>query len=135
MASIASITPEQVRDALREVIDPEIGIDIVELGLVYGIEVEDKKVSISVTMTTPACPLHTYVLESIETTLKKAFPELEQIDVKLVWDPPWRPEMMSDRAKAELGWKPDERRPGVRWRLASRKARSRPANKRKEDAR
>lgn len=97
-----SIT-DRVREALRLVIDPEIGINIVDLGLVYGIDVADGDVRIDVTMTTPACPLSEYVSTSAEAAVRREVPELYGVSVNLVWDPPWRPDMMSDEARRLLG--------------------------------
>lgn len=94
----------QVWDALREVLDPELGINIVDLGLVYDVAVEDGHVRVAVTMTTPACPLHGYVLDAIEFVLRRDLPQVRSVDVRLVWDPPWHPEMMSADAKRQLGW-------------------------------
>lgn len=94
----------QVWDALRQVMDPELGIDIVNLGLVYDVVVEDGTARIAVTMTTPACPLHSYVLEAIESVLRRELPQLRAVEVRLVWDPPWHPRMMSSEARRQLGW-------------------------------
>ncbi|HEX6979495.1 MAG TPA: metal-sulfur cluster assembly factor [Alphaproteobacteria bacterium] len=101
----------EIREALREVIDPEIGINIVDLGLVYGIEVADDRVRIEVTMTTPACPLGDYITREIRGVLQRVTGSRDATEVVLVWDPPWKPEMMSDAAKRALGWTPDNVRP------------------------
>jgi len=94
----------QVEDLLREVVDPELGINIVDLGLVYDVAVEDGTVRVAVTMTTPACPLHAYVLDAIESVLRRELPQVRRVDVRLVWDPPWHPDRMSREAKRLLGW-------------------------------
>ena len=94
---------DRVREALRLVIDPEIGINIVDLGLVYRIEVADGDARIDVTMTTPACPLSEYVSTSAEASVRREVPELYGVSINLVWDPPWRPDMMSDDARRLLG--------------------------------
>ncbi len=91
-------------DALREVLDPELGINIVDLGLVYDVAVEDAAVRVAVTMTTPACPLHGHVVDAIEFVLRRDLPHLRRVDVRLVWDPPWHPGMMSHEARRQLGW-------------------------------
>src|SRR5512139_3007020 len=96
---------DQVLDALREVIDPEIGVNVVDLGLVYGVNVQGKDVRIAMTMTTPACPLHEYISEAAKTAVRRHVPEVEKVDVEIVWDPPWSPAMMSDEAKRQLGWR------------------------------
>jgi metal-sulfur cluster biosynthetic enzyme len=99
-----TITPERVRKALRHVIDPELGINVVDLGLVYNITVEDGRVSIAMTMTTPACPLGETLTEQAESTVWQNVPGVTSVTVDLVWEPPWRPSMMSDTAREELGW-------------------------------
>lgn len=98
-------TADQVREALRRVIDPEIGINIVDLGLVYGIEVAGGDVRVDVTMTTPACPLGEYVLAGAEAAIRRDVPGARSVEVRLVWEPPWSPERMSDEARHQLGWR------------------------------
>jgi metal-sulfur cluster biosynthetic enzyme len=97
--------PDLLREFLREVIDPEIGINIVDLGLVYGIQLSgDGVATIRMTLTTPGCPLGGYLDDAIRDTLWGA-PGVTDVDVEIVWDPPWDPdEMMSDWAKGQLGW-------------------------------
>jgi metal-sulfur cluster biosynthetic enzyme len=97
-------TEERIRDALREVDDPEIGINIVDLGLVYGIDVSMGHVHIKMTMTTPACPLHAYLSAASQDAIRRRFPEVATVDIELVWDPPWEPAKMSSVAKQQLGW-------------------------------
>jgi len=98
------VTADEVREALRLVIDPELGINVVDLGLVYDVRVDDGRVRILMTMTTPACPLGESLSEEAEATVWQRVPGVKSVDVELVWDPPWRPSMMSDAAKAQLGW-------------------------------
>lgn len=100
-------TEGQIREALREVIDPEVGINIVDLGLVYGIKTWDGHIHVAVTMTTPACPLGDYITEQMQRALRRLAPGVSDIQCDIVWDPPWRPSMMSDDAKAQLGWAGD----------------------------
>ena len=95
---------EQIREALRGVMDPEIGINIVDLGLVYNVDVRGNDVHIQMTMTTQACPLHEYIAESARTAVRHAVPEVAGVDVEMVWDPPWSPAMMSAEAKRQMGW-------------------------------
>jgi metal-sulfur cluster biosynthetic enzyme len=95
----------QVLDALRQVIDPELGINIVDLGLVYGTEVREDRVHVRMTMTTPACPMEELLMEMVHPAILREIPGARTVDVDLVWDPPWRPEMMSQTAKSQLGWK------------------------------
>jgi metal-sulfur cluster biosynthetic enzyme len=99
------VTHEAVTDALRQVIDAEIGVNIVDLGLVYGVDIEDSGVHVAMTMTTQACPLHTYLTEQSEASIRTLVPEVQSVEIEMVWDPPWNPAMMSDAAKHQLGWK------------------------------
>lgn len=99
------LTKDSVLAALREVIDPELGINIVDLGLVYDAQISDGSASIQMTMTTPACPLHSYVERAVQEVMRKRLPELKSVIVNLVWEPPWNPKMMSTEAKHQLGWK------------------------------
>lgn len=98
--------PELLRELLREVIDPEIGINIVDLGLVYGIELSGGGVAvIRMTLTTPGCPLGGYIEDAIQEILWGT-PGVDDVDVRIVWDPPWDPDdMLSDWAKDQLGWR------------------------------
>lgn len=97
------VTKLQVREALKKVIDPEIGINIVDLGLVYDVQVEGGVAHVRMTLTVPGCPLANMLTYQAEKFVR----ELEGItDVKLelTWDPPWNPKMMSEDAKRKLGW-------------------------------
>ncbi len=96
--------PDAVLDAMRSVIDPELGINVVDLGLVYSAEAAQGEIRIVMTMTTPACPLHSYIRESAERVLRKRFAGLRSVSIEIVWDPPWSPAMMSAQAKKQLGW-------------------------------
>lgn len=93
-----------LRDALSQVEDPEAGMNIVDLGLVYGIEVGPGRVRVEMTMTTAACPMADMIVEDVERVLHEATPEGTVIDVALVWDPPWTPDRMSGIAKEHFGW-------------------------------
>jgi metal-sulfur cluster biosynthetic enzyme len=95
---------QTVRDALLKVIDPEAGENIVDLGLVYGIEVENNAAKVNLTMTSPACPVGEMLLDDIHSTLTNMLPDEMKIDINLVWDPPWNPDMISNEAKQRLGW-------------------------------
>jgi metal-sulfur cluster biosynthetic enzyme len=96
-------TETEIREALRSVIDPEIGVNIVDLGLVYCIEVEDVHVRIAMTMTSPACPLADYLKDLVVSAIRERAPEVVEVDVNLEWDPPWDPDMMSEQARRQLG--------------------------------
>ena len=95
---------EEVRALLRQVIDPEVGINIVDLGLIYGLEVRDDTILIRLTMTSPACPLGDVIVSDIDAVLDAAIPQDIGIKVQLVWEPPWSPEMMAPEARKHFGW-------------------------------
>jgi metal-sulfur cluster biosynthetic enzyme len=95
-----------VRDALRQVLDPEAGMNIVDLGLVYGIDVSDTAVRIDLTMTSAACPLAESIIDEVSAAVAAVVPPDTRIDVALVWDPPWTPDRMSDFAREHFGWAP-----------------------------
>ncbi len=94
-------TKEEIMEALMKVDDPELGINIVDLGLVYDVLLQEKKATIQMTLTTPACPLIGHLVSEIEEKVKLL--GFEEVVVDLVWEPPWNPEKMSDRAKMMLG--------------------------------
>jgi metal-sulfur cluster biosynthetic enzyme len=103
------ITEEMVRSALKNVYDPEIGLDLVNLGLIYRVEiVEDgRKVDIDMTFTTPACPAGPQLLDQVKREvlgLNTVYRNLEEVQVNLVWTPFWNPQMMSQEARDELGF-------------------------------
>jgi metal-sulfur cluster biosynthetic enzyme len=93
-----------IAGALGRVVDPEVALDIVSIGLVYGVRVADGRIDVQVTMTTAACPVTDVIVADIEDELDRAAPDNYLIHVDLVWEPPWTPERMSDRAKAFMGW-------------------------------
>lgn len=101
-----TVTPEGVREVLRQnVHDPEIGLNIVDLGLVYGIDVKDSKVvDIKMTLTSPGCPVGPQLISGVQTYIQRAYPHLDAINVHVVWTPMWTPEMMSQEAKDQLGF-------------------------------
>jgi metal-sulfur cluster biosynthetic enzyme len=96
-------TKEEVFDALRQVEDPELGMDIVELGLLYDVEVEGPRVKVIHTLTSMGCPVGPMIQENVDQIVR-AMPDVEDVDVELTWDPPWSPEKMSDDAKFILGF-------------------------------
>jgi metal-sulfur cluster biosynthetic enzyme len=85
-----TVTREQVWSALGEVFDPENGMSIVELGLVYSIDIHDEAVNVTMTLTTPGCPLHSSITDWARQAIKRV-PGVETIDVRLTFDPPWTP--------------------------------------------
>ena len=90
--------------ALEQVVDPEVALNIVDVGLVYGVVVRDNRMDVNVTMTSAACPVTDTIIEDIEAQLDRAMPPDMLIHVELVWEPPWTPERMSDQARGFMGW-------------------------------
>lgn len=95
---------ESLKAILRQVIDPEVGINIVDLGLIYGIEITPEQVSIQMTMTSPACPMGDMIMGDIDAALDAALPPDMRVVVNLVWEPPWNPNMMNEDARGHFGW-------------------------------
>ena len=95
-------TDTDIREALRHVVDPEIGVNIVDLGLVYRIEVEGARARIAMTMTSPACPLVDYLKDLVTSAIRQHVPDVVHVDIDIEWEPPWDPDMMSDEARRQL---------------------------------
>ena len=95
---------DAVREALREVEDPEAGMNIVDLGLVYVVEVGEKSVHVEMTMTTAACPMADMITDNARRVIAAIAPPGTSIDVELVWDPPWTPDKMTGIARDHFGW-------------------------------
>jgi len=96
-------TPGEIMDAIRVVVDPEIGISIVDLGLVYDVTVEDGVAKVTYTLTSMGCPVGPLIESQMQQVLS-LLPNLEGTEFSMVFRPPWGPEMMSDEAKAALGY-------------------------------
>ena len=96
-------TQDEVMEALSNVIDPELGLDFVELGLIYGVEVEDGRVRVTFTLTTPGCPIGPQVTEQIEEFVGE-LEGVRTVESEMVFTPPWSPEKMSEDAKFALGF-------------------------------
>lgn len=100
--STKPLNEKLVLETLRQVVDPEIDCNIVDLGLIYGVTIDGGKITIQMTLTTPGCPMH----ESISWGVKNALLNLEDVEdaeVDIVWDPPWDPSMMSQYGRARVG--------------------------------
>jgi len=93
-----------IRDALRLVIDPEVGLNIVDLGLVYRVELSPRYLLVEITTTSPACPMSSLIRDEVRALARKVVPANVHIDIVLVWEPPWSPAMMSDAAREMLRW-------------------------------
>ena len=87
-----------IAERLRSVIDPEVGLNIVDLGLLYGLEVEGHAATVRLTMTTPACPMSSYIKQEVGKMLQEV-PDLERAAVETVWEPAWSPRMIAPEAR------------------------------------
>lgn len=96
------VSEEEVRDQLKEVIDPELNVNIVDLGLIYDIELNENDVFILMTLTTPGCPLHGVFDQLVKREVDK-IDEIDDIEVELTFEPSWTPDKMSDEARDEIG--------------------------------
>jgi metal-sulfur cluster biosynthetic enzyme len=103
VATEATTTEEDIYEALEEVIDPELGLDFVSLGLVYDVEIEGDEAYITFTLTTPACPIGPQVSEQMREFVGD-LQGINKVHPKMIFDPPWSPEMMSEDAKFALGY-------------------------------
>ncbi|TXT24984.1 MAG: hypothetical protein FD134_1281 [Gallionellaceae bacterium] len=97
-------TEEEVRASLSNVIDPEVGMNIVDLGLVYVVKITDNTLRVDITMTTQACPMTDMILSDASLALETLLPDNAQIELNLVWEPPWTPAMMTKCARHHFGW-------------------------------
>lgn len=92
-----------VWSALSAIDDPELGVGIVDLGLVYSVKIEPHRVQVAMTMTSPACPVGPYLVDEAAAAIRAIAPPDTVVDVDLVWEPPWSPERMTERARRTLG--------------------------------
>ena len=93
-----------IESALRQVVDPEVALTIVDLGLVYGVDANDERVDVRMTMTSAACPVTDVIVADVEAELDRVLPPRLGVSVEVVWEPAWTPARMSARAKAFMGW-------------------------------
>lgn len=103
---MTNVDEDLVRDALCQVMDPEAGMNIVDLGLVYGIEVGDDAVRVQMTMTSAACPMADMIVDDAYAALEGALPRNTPVEIEMVWDPPWTPDRMTGLARDHFGWVP-----------------------------
>jgi len=95
---------QPIVDALTRVVDPEVALSVVDVGLIYGVSLRDSQAQVRMTMTSPTCPVADVIVEEVETELDRALPAGWRIAVELVWEPPWAPAMMSERARRFMQW-------------------------------
>lgn len=96
--------PDLLRNALTQVIDPEVGMNIVDLGLIYDIRIAAEHIEVDLTMTTPACPMSSMIADQVREVISAEVPAGTAITVNLVWEPAWDSSMMSDHAREHFGW-------------------------------
>ena len=101
VSPVAPVTVAQIYDALYEVYDPELGVNVVDLGLVYDVEVQGGAVDVAMTMTTPGCPMHEAITEGAQAAVE-AVAGVRQARIHVVWTPPWDPSRMSEAGRREL---------------------------------
>lgn len=97
----------KIREKLKEVIDPEIGADIVNLGFIYDINTKGKEAEIEMTFTSPSCPRREVVKEDVRERVKE-LKEIDEVRLNVVFEPPWTPDKMSEKAKKQLGFRWNE---------------------------
>lgn len=95
------LTEEQIREALKQVIDPEVGLNIIDMGLVYKIDISEKAIDVYMTLTTQGCPMGEYILDNTKQAIQAMPDAPPEVHVGLVWDPAWTPEMMNQEALAQ----------------------------------
>ncbi len=96
-------TKTKVEAALKTVMDPELGVNIFDLGLIYDIAIDDEKVVVTMTMTSAACPMHNLLSQLADNAVYEAMEEKLEVEIKIVFEPPWSPDLMSDYARDILG--------------------------------
>lgn len=101
-----AINAASVSNVLSRVIDPEVGINIVDLGLIYEVLLseDESHMKVRMTMTTPACPMGSHISDEVREALRQEWPSLRQVEVELVWEPPWSTDRLSEEARQQLGW-------------------------------
>jgi len=99
-----NIDEQRIYTALQSVIDPEIGENLIDLGLIYGIKIRNNIAKVTFSMTSQACPMSEMVIENIHDAVSQALTNNNELELDLVWEPAWEPAMMSEQAKQRLGW-------------------------------
>lgn len=96
--------PDILRNALTQVLDPEVGMNIVDLGLVYDIRIAAERIEVDITMTTPACPMSSMIADQVRDVVIAGVVAGTEVVVNLVWEPAWDASMMSEHARQHFGW-------------------------------
>jgi metal-sulfur cluster biosynthetic enzyme len=97
------ITEEMVYEKLKECYDPEIPVNVVDLGLIYDVKIQDTTINVKMTLTAVGCPLYNVIGDDVKNHIME-IENVKDVNVEIVWDPPWNPDMMSVEAKKILGW-------------------------------
>ena len=97
------VSKDEVMGVLKKCYDPEIPINIVDLGLVYNVDIQEEKVQVKMTLTAPGCPASSYISMDVKRKIE-GLPGVKEATVQVVWDPPWTPDAMSEAAKKQFGW-------------------------------
>lgn len=100
------VTEAEVKKALEQVVDPEIGLNMIELGLIYEVKIEGDAVKVKMSLTSPACPFGPMIIGQSQNVVSK-IPGVKKADVEVTFSPPWHPKMMSEEAKAKVGYVDD----------------------------
>jgi len=98
-----NVTTDAITSCLENVIDPELGINVVDLGLIYNIHINGNKISVDMTLTTPGCPMAGMLAGSVEQAVRQTYEGVD-VEVSLIWDPPWTPDRLSEAARQQLGY-------------------------------
>jgi metal-sulfur cluster biosynthetic enzyme len=96
------LNQDTMYESLKQIYDPEVGVNIVDMGLIYSLDIEENKVNITMTLTSPGCPAGPQILSQVDSALK-ALEGVDDVDIKVVWSPPWTPDMLSEEARDQLG--------------------------------
>jgi len=96
------VTKDEVMKELKQIVDPEVGVNIVDMGFIYDVMIEEGDIRIKMTLTTPGCPMHAMFTGEVKRILEEKFGK--KVEVELVFDPPWTPEKMSPQARKKLGF-------------------------------
>ena len=102
-AEVAAWSKEDMLDVLKQVIDPELHMNIVDLGLVYDVRQAQEVMEVDMTLTSPGCPYGPYLIHGVKQALL-SLKDVEDVNINIVWDPPWGPDQMTEEAKLELGF-------------------------------
>ncbi|MBU7044722.1 MAG: metal-sulfur cluster assembly factor [Theionarchaea archaeon] len=97
------VTKDDVMSVLKQCYDPEIPVNVVDLGLIYGVDIDGDTVNIEMTLTAPGCPMHSLIARDVKQKVE-TLDEVNQANVQVVWDPPWTPDRLSEEAKKILGF-------------------------------